>query len=205
MYTFLLFLVIGYLMGSVCFGYLVAKLKGINVCDFGSKTPTSTNISRALGFWWGLGNGIMDVAKAFIPVFAAKFFITEPWQLVAIAIAPIIGHLFPVWFGFKGGKGGAPFIGGMLALTSTPFYLPIFGVFCLIVALTRWTSVANLLHPWLFVVASWLWYPEVSMRPWLVVYGIFGAIILTYGLRDNVKRLLAGQEPKMDFSKKLAK
>ena len=196
LYNWFFWFVASYLCGTVCFAYFLAKAKGINIFEVDSKSATSTNLSRQLGLRWGITNGVLDFLKAFIPVLLAKNYITEPWQLVLIAVAPTIGHIFPVWFNFKGGKGGATFIGGSLALVGWSF-LYIFGIFLAIIAITKKTSTANLAHPIIFI----LWAYLAGWGSVAIWYGVVETALLWYGLRENIARIVSGQEP--DLTKKL--
>lgn len=186
-----------YLIGSICFGYLVAKFKKVDLTTIGSKSATSTNVARALGFWWGLGNGIMDFLKSFLPVLAASYYISDPLRMVVLAILPTIGHIFPIWFDFKGGKGGAPFIGGALALSVSAFglkgllaFLGIFVIFMIIVLIGKITSIANLLFPWVFALLAWFYFKRLDF----VVFAAIEGAIIAFALRENIKRLIKGQE-----------
>lgn len=196
LYNWFFWFVASYLCGTVCFAYFLAKAKGINIFEVDSKSATSTNLSRQLGLRWGITNGVLDFLKAFIPVLLAKNYITEPWQLVLIAVAPTIGHIFPVWFNFKGGKGGATFIGGSLALVGWSF-LYIFGIFLAIIAITKKTSTANLAHPIIFI----LWAYLAGWGSVAIWYGVVETALLWYGLRENIARIVSGQE--LDLTKKL--
>ena len=185
--------ILSYLSGSVCFAVLYGKLNGINITEVGSKSATSTNLSRELGFFWGLASAVSDVFKAFLPVLLAQSYIGG-WQLMLVAIAPTIGHIFPPWY--KGGKGGATFIGAGLALVNFYFFIPL-GLFFLIIYISKKTSIANLVHPLIFLACAFLfgWGIEV------VIFGVIEMILLWYGLRENIGRILSGSEP--DLTKKL--
>jgi glycerol-3-phosphate acyltransferase PlsY len=146
----------------------------------------------------------MDFLKAFLPVLFASYYISDPFRMVVLAIMPTIGHIFPIWFDFKGGKGGAPFIGGALALSVASFgwmgfgaFLGIFVIFMAIVFARKITSVANLLFPWVFALLSWFYFKRLDF----VIFAAIEGVIIAFALRENIKRLIAGNEA--TFEKKI--
>lgn len=196
--TFLLLLVFAYLMGSIPFGYLIPKMKGIDIRTIGSKATSSTNVSRALGWRWGLVNAFLDVLKSFLPALLAGACLTNQWEVVAVALMPVIGHIFPVWLGFKGGKGGAPFYGALFALVGVKNPLLAFlgiAIFAVILIISKRTSVANLSLPWILSVLIFISTKQIS----LTVLSLAGALIIAAALRENIQRLLKGTEPETPF------
>ena len=107
MIDYFLLIIFGYLLGSIPFGYLISKTKGIDIRKVGSGAIGGTNVTRALGLKYGLLVAILDLLKGAIPVYLAIKFLVSDWQIVTVAISPVLGHIFPVWLGFKGGKGVA--------------------------------------------------------------------------------------------------
>src|SRR4030042_4805848 len=104
---FLPLIIFGYLLGSIPSGYLVSKAKGMDIRKIGSGNIGGTNVIRALGFKWGLLVAILDILKGVIPVYLAMRFFFFDWQIALVALTPVLGHIFPVWLKFKGGKGVA--------------------------------------------------------------------------------------------------
>ena len=102
--NFIFLLILGFFLGSIPFGYLIAKGKGINIKKVGSGATGATNISRAMGFKWAVLVAVLDVLKAAIPVCLALQSLTSEWQIALICLAPVIGHIFTPWLKFKGGK-----------------------------------------------------------------------------------------------------
>src|SRR3954447_2664054 len=100
-----------YLVGAVPFGYLVGRMKGVDVRKHGSGNVGATNVGRLLGAGWGVLVFVLDFAKGAAPVAVARFLLTQPEDVPADAPAVLagtsafLGHLFPVYLGFKGGKG----------------------------------------------------------------------------------------------------
>lgn len=190
MIKFILFLIGSYLAGSISFGHIIAKINNIDIMKIGSKSPTSTNVARALGWKWGALSAILDFSKGFIPTWLAMNNFSEPWQVIAIAVLPTFGHIFPIFFGFQGGKGGAAFLGATLAIVGLKVFVIAFLVWLLIFALVRMTSVTNLTFPWLFSIFLYFNYPSYLM------FGIVEACLINFALRNNVKRLIKGEENK---------
>jgi glycerol-3-phosphate acyltransferase PlsY len=184
-------------MGSIPFGYLIPKMRGIDIRTIGSKATSSTNVSRALGWRWGIVNIVLDVSKSYIPVAMALRYLSNPWEAVVVALMPVAGHVFPVWLNFKGGKGGAPFYGALIAFIgiSSPLVLLGLAFFIAILAVFKRTSVANLSLPWILAVLIFSIKQDIP----LTVYSILGAIIITIALRENIKRLMQRTEPKTPF------
>lgn len=194
---FFLFLVLAYLAGSAPFGYLIPKMKGIDIRTIGSKATSSTNVSRALGWRWGIINIILDVSKSYFPVMLALRYLANPWEIIIVALMPVLGHIFPIWLNFKGGKGGAPFYGAMIALAGIKSPLILLGLafFIIILAIFKRTSVANLSLPWILAFFAFFTLKDIP----LAVYSLLGAIIIAVALRENIKRLAKGTEPKTPF------
>lgn len=193
---FVLFLIFAYLMGSIPFGYLIPKMRGIDIRSVGSKATSSTNVSRAMGWRWGIVNIVMDILKAFIPTMLALSYL-HGWEIAAAAIMPVIGHVFPVWLKFKGGKGGAPLYGSTIAIIGVQSIVFFAGVaiFAVILAVSKRMSVANLFFSWLLVILVSL----LDGRGYVVAFSLLGALFVTVALRENIQRLRNGTEPKTSF------
>jgi len=100
----ILFIIAGYLFGSIPFGYLIAKLKKIDIRKKGSGNIGGTNISRTIGFKYGILVSALDIIKAIIPIYIASRYLSQDWQMALVSISPVLGHIFPIWLRFKGGK-----------------------------------------------------------------------------------------------------
>ncbi len=190
MILFLSISVLSYLVGSVSFGHIVAKYRGIDITNIGSKSATATNVARAAGWKWGSLAAVLDFSKGVLPVLLFRPLLENDWQLMAVALVPTIGHIFPVFFKFKGGKGGSTFLGACLGLVGIKFFIPAFAVWLLLFAATKITALANLLFPWLFSIFLYFFFPQY------LAFGITGALILSFALRENIKRLIRREEPK---------
>jgi len=186
--------ILAYLLGSVPSGFIIGKAHGIDIRTIGSKSTTSTNLSRALGWKWGLVSAFFDVLKAVIPTFLAKTYLINEWHIIAIALLPAIGHIFPIWLKFKGGKGAACLYGATVILVGLKFFLAAFLIWILILFLFRIMSLTNILFSWILAGLLYFFFPF----PYFV-YGVLVAIIITFAMRENLKRLKQGVEPKISF------
>lgn len=116
METFLLLIVVAYLSGSIPFGKLVGKFYGIDIQKHGSGNIGFANVVRVLGWKASPVVLIGDISKGFIPVIIAQYYLST-YQLLAVALAAVTGHIFPVWLKFKGGKGIATGLGVTLVIS----------------------------------------------------------------------------------------
>jgi len=183
--------IFAYLLGSLSFGHLITKIKKIDITKIGSGSPTATNVSRALGWRWGLLSGGLDILKAIIPTFLALNYLKNDWQIIVCAILSTLGHIFPLFFKFQGGRGASTFFGASIVLTGPKFFLSLFSIWILIFLITRFASLTNLIFPWLFSIFLYFYFPFSYF-----IFGITEAILITFALRYNIERLLQGKEPK---------
>ena len=191
--------VIGYLLGSLPFGYLVARTHGVDIFKVGSGNPGATNVKRSLGTKAGNTVLVLDVLKGaaatawpLLPMVAAP----RPMVLALIGVvAAVIGHSFSIFTKFRGGKGVATAAGGLVVLM--PVACAIAGVTWVIVFYAfRYVSLASILAAVAVVAASWLLPYHVAISVIASVLG--GFVILRH--HENIKRLLSGTESK--FAKK---
>jgi glycerol-3-phosphate acyltransferase PlsY len=193
MINFIILAIVAYLFGSIPFGYIIPKMKGIDIRTIGSKATSTTNVSRALGWRWAVLSGALDVIKGVIPALLAISYLTNEWQIIIVCLMPVVGHVFPVWLKFKGGKGAAPFFGATIVLIG-PIFLLYFLIWILVLVILRIMSLTNILFPWILAILLLLFFPFSYF-----VYGILGAALITIALRENIKRLIKGVEPKVAF------
>jgi glycerol-3-phosphate acyltransferase PlsY len=182
---------LAYLLGSVPTGFILGYFAGVDVRTSGSGNVGATNVARVAGKWLGLLTLIGDAAKGFVPVFLAREMGLSVAAVGLVALAAFLGHLYPIFLKFRGGKGVATALGALLALApaATGLLLLIF----LIVALAaRFVSLASMVAAGASPVAIWLLgYPA----PLVVVTLIMGLMII-WRHRDNIQRLRDGVEPR---------
>jgi len=196
----LLFLIVfGYLFGSIPFSYLIPKAKGIDIRKVGSGNVGGTNVIRAMGLKFGLLASILDLSKAIIPVYLATRFLLFDWQIALVAITPVLGHIFPVWLGFKGGKGVSSTIGVLLVLLGWKHFLILILIWVIVIVIFQIMSVASLLM--LSLLPLFLAYFSYPMPYYFLVIAL--AVLIWWAHRENLQRIKEGVEPKFKFRKSL--
>lgn len=193
--NFILLLIFAYFLGSIPTGYLVSRAKGINIKKVGSGNIGGTNVSRVLGLKWGLFVGICDLLKGLIPTLLAVNFLNSQWQIAAVALFAVLGHIFPVWLSFEGGKGVATTFGVLAVLFGWKIFLVWILVWVLLLAIFKITSFTNLL------LVSFL--PLICLTVFnSIPYFVFGLVLVCliwWAHRENLKRIAKGKESKMSF------
>ncbi len=213
------FILIAIVSGSIPFGLIIARARGVDIRKHGSGNIGATNVARVLGFKLGLICFVLDVLKGLIPTLAAGgamhllhgSFIPQPiardqaWWWLAVVIACVLGHMFSPFIGFKGGKGVATGLGGLLGLW--PYLgVPALGALVLWVitaAIWRYVSLASCvaalsLPAWVFIssrLASGM-SGGVDLLPFYIVTAAMGVLIVIRH-RANIQRLLAGTENRL--------
>lgn len=188
---------IGYLLGSFPTGLVAGRLaRGIDVREYGSGNTGFTNVLRTVGARWGIAVLVLDLAKGAAPVLIARVLSDEPYVQAVAGLAAAVGHDWPVFIGFRGGRGVAASYGAALAMNpiAAAAVLP-FGIG--LVAMTRIMSLMSIgLAPVLALVFVVL--AIFDVHPWAyAVYASVGAALIVVQHRENVQRLLAGTEPKL--------
>ncbi|MDH7499814.1 MAG: glycerol-3-phosphate 1-O-acyltransferase PlsY [candidate division NC10 bacterium] len=186
----LLLCLVAYLLGAIPFGVIIARLqRGIDIRDHGSGNIGTSNVLRTLGKRAALLTLGGDLLKGYCSVLLGHLLgLSEPWW-VAAGLAAIIGHNWPVYIGFRGGKGVATTFGAALALMPAIALLTL-GVYLAVAALTRYTSLAALVGS-----ASLLLWVHVwkGSRP-QVLFCLMGAALIYVRHRENIQRLISGTE-----------
>ena len=203
-------LAIAYLIGSIPFGYLIVKLTGGgDIRETGSGGTGATNVSRRAGKSAGVVTLVLDALKGAGAVLFAKVVAGDVgatsvtgagvnWMVAAAAIAVVVGHIFPVWLGFRGGKGVATAVGVFVVLA--PFALLCAGVvFAGVVLLTRYVSLASLSAaasiPLFLALQKLLIQPAEDGKARLAA-ALAIALLIVFAHRGNIVRLVNGTEPK---------
>jgi acyl phosphate:glycerol-3-phosphate acyltransferase len=190
MVTVLLTLV-GYGLGSIPTGMLIARWQaGIDIRQHGSGNIGMTNVLRAVGAGAAALTLLGDLAKGLIPVLLARACLTSPWTIGLVALAAIIGHMFPLFAGFHGGKGVATTLGAFISLLPGPLLIALV-VFAICLGLRRQVSLGSLAAAATLPLAALLWGAPAAY----VVGALVAAALIWYRHRDNIGRLLAGTEP----------
>jgi acyl phosphate:glycerol-3-phosphate acyltransferase len=189
----ILVIVFAYLLGSIPTGLVLSKaLAGIDPRQGGSRNIGATNVMRTAGKALGTVTLIGDVLKGVIPVVIALLLGREQAWVAGVGMAAFLGHCFPIYIGFKGGKGVATALGIYLPLTPLAVLVNVF-FFASAVGVTRMISVGSILAAIAMPLLIWLGrYP----LPYLILSICVDAIII-YRHKENIKRLLAGEENKL--------
>jgi glycerol-3-phosphate acyltransferase PlsY len=194
--SYLAAIVIGYFLGSFPSGYVVGRLRGIDVRQWGSGRLGGTNVLRSAGPWAAIVAVLGDVAKGVVAVFVARALVGSPSAEVLAGLAAIVGHDFSIFLRFSGGRGVATTLGALGAL-----YLPASLIFALlglsVVAVSRYASLASLTIATLMPVAM-LYLVLFADKPiWYLVYGLAAGTLIVVLHKGNIQRLLAGTERKI--------
>jgi acyl phosphate:glycerol-3-phosphate acyltransferase len=182
-----------YLLGSIPTGLVLATaVAGIDPRQDGSRNIGATNVLRTAGKTLGVFTLIGDVLKGAIPVCLALYLQLGQWWVAGVGLAAFLGHCFPIYIGFKGGKGVATSLGVYLPLTPLAVFVNIF-VFASALGVTRMVSVGSLSVAIAMPFLIWLGkYPLAY-----VILSICVSAIIIFRHKENIKRLLAGKENKL--------
>ena len=194
----------GYVLGSIPFGYLLVRMTGGgDIRAMGSGNIGATNVARTAGWSVGVATLILDIAKGFLAVWLAGHFSGGNIRFMMFAgLAAILGHVFPVWLGFAGGKGVATALGVFLAVC-WPAAAAAVALFLLIVVFWRYVSLASVSAAAALPVLFYLLYAPGHAPPTLVsASALFAAAIVIVKHRDNIERLMAGTEPRFEMGRK---
>jgi acyl-phosphate glycerol 3-phosphate acyltransferase len=194
---------LSYLLGAVPFGYLVGRARGVNVLEAGSGNIGATNVGRLLGWRWGVFVFLLDFAKGGLPVYFAGL-LPEPAELpphtlpVLAGVAAFLGHLFPVYLGFRGGKGVATGA-GIIAVLVPHLTVLVLAAWGAVLYLTRYVSIASLSAAALLFALRLI----IDREPWgreqlvVTLFCLVGCLLVFVRHQSNIRRLLAGTEPRL--------
>ncbi len=193
----LLILFLGYLLGSFPSGYLAGKIaKGIDIRSLGSGSTGATNVLRHIGKRAAITVFLLDVFKGVISILLAKYFLlNDSWQ-VAIGLSTLIGHIWPVWLNWKGGKAVATGLGIFLGL-SWQVGLATLGVFILMITLFRIVSLASVSAALALPFIMFISFKTSSISLPFLVISLLAMTLVIWRHRENILRLMKGKEPKI--------
>jgi glycerol-3-phosphate acyltransferase PlsY len=196
--------VAAYLLGSIPFGLVLAKLfAGADVRKAGSGNIGATNVARVVGPVAGAFTLLLDCAKGAAAVLLAGRFSSDSatWMMIA-GLAVLIGHCYPIWLNFKGGKGVATAAGVFLVLSAISALGSIL-LFILVVAFWRYVSLASIAAAAAMPLLIYLlWAPHHAPPPAITFGALAAALLIIYKHDANIQRLVQGEEPKFSFGKK---
>jgi glycerol-3-phosphate acyltransferase PlsY len=199
----LIVLVVAYLIGSIPSGYLIVRAtEGEDIRETGSGGTGATNVSRRAGKGAGVMTLILDVLKGALAVFVTSHFSEAlfpyaDWTIAAAGVLAIVGHIFPIWLRFRGGKGVATGLGVFLMLAPVAVGVALV-VFAVTFALTRYVSLASIVCiASIAIISSMLTLIDPFELP-TAVSAIVAAGLIIFAHRENIQRLRTGAEPKFE-------
>src|ERR1035437_435625 len=216
----LIFLImISYLVGSIPTSIIISKLlRGIDIRNHGSGNAGGTNVFRVMGWRWGVATIFLDACKgAIVVIVVARFYLDrfpfpnatpfDDFTLVQIicGVAAVIGHIWTVFAGFRGGKGIATAL-GMLLMIITVDMLVAVAIFSIVVTVSRYVSLGSVLAaisvPLTLIIRENLFHVDVPGYNTLLPFVIMVSLLVIFTHRKNVVRLFNGSESRISFSKK---
>jgi glycerol-3-phosphate acyltransferase PlsY len=196
-----LLILCSYLLGSLSGSLVLGKWRGVDIRQLGSGNAGGTNAFRTQGLKFALGVVFIDIGKGVLAAFLAQHFFGIQHDAVFLAVfAAIVGHIWPVFHGFRGGKGAATLVGGLiLAWPQALMVLLVIWVFCLLlsgyVGLSTIVSAISLLASAYFFHVDWAHWE----------FAIACALLITYSHRDNLQRLRHGNESRFEKARVLGR
>jgi glycerol-3-phosphate acyltransferase PlsY len=195
---------LGYLLGSIVGSLLVGRLRGgVDIRHLGSGNAGATNAlrtqSKAFAFWvllidlgkgW-IATGLLAVSR--IPGIELGPAQVRGWSVAACGITVMLGHIYPLWHGFRGGKGVATLVGAVLGALPV-MLIPMLAVWLLAVVLFGFVGLASILGAVAFAVAAFV--SGVAPRAPFVTFAVLSAVLIAFTHRSNIARMLAGTEPR---------
>jgi acyl phosphate:glycerol-3-phosphate acyltransferase len=186
-----LLVIFSYLLGSVPSGLIIGKLSGLDVRKAGSGNIGATNVARLLGKRGGLLTLVGDTAKGFIPVLAVQQMGFSHPVAALVGVAAFLGHVYPIFLKFKGGKGVATSFGVLLGLAPLATMI-LLVVFAAVAFTTRLVSLSSMVTAVAAPLVLWLFY----YSPTYVIMTAFMAVMIVFRHYANIQRLLNGTEPR---------
>ncbi|MGD1211831.1 MAG: glycerol-3-phosphate 1-O-acyltransferase PlsY [Candidatus Acidiferrales bacterium] len=191
--------VVAYLLGSIPFGILIVKARGgPDVRSTGSGNIGAANVARSAGALAGVLTLVLDAGKGYLAVWLAERVTGSSgrWMMIA-AVASVIGHVFPVWLRFRGGKGVATTFGAFLPICSDAVVLAAV-LWLLVVAFWRYSSLGSIVATAALPVFVYFLYAPRHAPPWYVTAGTVAiSLLVLWKHRSNMERLIAGKESRL--------
>ena len=197
-------IILAYLIGSIPNAVWIGKLfYGIDVRNEGSKNAGATNVIRVLGLKPGLCVLVLDLLKGVIPLAVFSFFIKGDWYgyyllEIGIAVATVLGHVFPIFAGFRGGKGVATLVGVLIMLFPQVFLI-VMGIFFGVLFLFRYVSLSSICAATSLPLLQFAFFGFDKLP--LLIFAVVIAVFVPLTHIKNIRRLLRKEEPKFVFKK----
>lgn len=197
MFKAILLFISSYLLGSIPFGVLISKKQKIDIREYGSGNIGATNVFRTVGKKAGFLTLMCDSLKGFIPVLIALLLTDSEFIIGMVGLFVIIGHIYPVFSGFKGGKGVATSLGVFFGLMPKVAFIVII-VWFVVCLLFRYVSLSSMASALTVPVLAGLF----DEPKFYILVSTFVAFLIVVKHKDNLKRLLAGEEDKFQWQRK---
>jgi acyl phosphate:glycerol-3-phosphate acyltransferase len=193
---------LAYLLGSLIGSLLVGQLRGgVDIRKLGSGNAGGTNALRTQGVAFAIWVMVIDIGKGWLaagvlapldlPGIGIDPRVDRVWLAAACATAVVLGHVYPVWYGFRGGKGAATLIGVLVGLKPVAI-LPVFAVWLIVVMLSGFVGLATMVAVASF--PAYLWLTDAAPSPALLAFGFAMTVFVCYTHRGNIERMRAGTE-----------
>lgn len=193
-----LYAFISYLVGAIPFGKIISYIVNrVNIQEVGSGNIGATNVARVLGIKWGIITLIADFSKGAIMVYIAKMIFNDNKLVALVAILLVVGHCYPIYLRFRGGKGVATACGAFLMINGKAVGFSAL-IFILVIVITRVVSISSIMAALNFPVLTRVLGVEQS----LVYSSLIVALLITFQHRRNIRRLLRGEEKSFSFKKR---
>ena len=193
-------ILLGYLLGSISGSLLLGRLRGVDIRQQGSGNAGGTNALRTQGPWFALGVVVIDVGKAALAAWLGGRGIADERHALVVALlagaGAAAGHVWPLYFGFRGGKGVAAVLGALLVLWPVGV-LTMLGVALLVLTTTGYVGLSSILASVALIPAAVLYAPEPHRPVWIVAAVVVAGFVL-FTHRGNVQRLRAGTEHRFE-------
>lgn len=190
--------VVAYLFGSIPFGFLIVKVRGSDIRETGSGNIGAANVARNSGAIAGILTLLLDAGKGYLAVWiATRWPHADIRWVMSAALFAVIGHMFPIWLRFKGGKGVATGLGVFLPIAPTAVLAAVV-LWIAVVAFWRYSSLGSILAAVaLPIFVNLLYAPSHAPPPAVTVGTILISILVLVKHRGNIERLMAGTEPRL--------
>jgi glycerol-3-phosphate acyltransferase PlsY len=196
---------LSYLLGSLIGGLIVGRLRGgVDIRSLGSGNAGGTNALRTQGKLFALGVVLIDVGKGFLasawlpglvlPGVGIDNSVSREWLTVACAASVILGHVYPLWYGFRGGKGAATLVGTLLGIQPS-LLVPVLAVWLIVVLITGYVGLATICASVALPVYVLVAYSPLP--PGLTTFSVLAAVFVIFTHRSNIARMLQGNEHRM--------
>lgn len=189
----ILLIVLGYFSGSIPFGYIIARLKNVDIQKQGSGNIGGTNVYRSMGIGYAVLVAALDVAKVLLPSLLAMHYLANEWVVSLAVLVSVLGHIFPVWLKFKGGKAVSGVFASMIAVIGWQYSLVLLLIWAVLLRMIKIMSLTNLIIVWII---PFLFYFFTHSIPFTVL-GLAYVPILYWSHRENIKRLREGTEKRI--------